>query len=251
MLPTMKLGKRAPKHDARIPMLASYTASLPSAPASVDWSEGVKSWGVMRNDTLGDCTCAAVGHAIQVWTKNSAQEQTLPDDAVVALYSAVSGFSPNNPSSDQGAVETDVLNYWLRHKVEGHALSAFAALQPKDVRDVKDAIWLFGGVYIGLALPLSAQSQEVWVAPAEGLSGDGAPGSWGGHAVYVVAYDARGLTCITWGRLKRMSWNFWAAYCDEAYGLLAKDWFEASGKAPSGFDVAALAGDMAALRQAA
>ncbi len=124
-------------------------------------------------------------------------------------------------------------------------------MQPKDIRDVKDAIWLFGGVYIGLALPVSAQSQDVWVVPAGGLSGDGAPGSWGGHAVYVVAYDARGLTCITWGRLKRMSWNFWAAYCDEAYGLLAKDWFEASGEAPSGFDVAALAGDMAALRQAA
>ncbi|MGA3301979.1 MAG: hypothetical protein ABSC72_01665 [Methylovirgula sp.] len=251
MLPTMKLGKRAPKHDARIPMLAAYTAHLPSAPASVDWSAGVKSWGVMRNDTLGDCTCAAVGHAIQVWTKNTGREQTLPDNAIVSLYSAVSGFSPDSPSSDQGAVETDVLNYWLEHKVEGHALSAFAALQPKDSRDVKDAIWLFGGVYIGLALPISAQSQEVWVVPAAGLSGDGAPGSWGGHAVYIVAYDARGLTCITWGRLKRMSWNFWGAYCDEAYGLFGKDWFEASGKAPSGFDAAALAGDMAALRQAA
>ncbi len=108
MLPTMKLGKRAPKHDARIPMLAAYTAALPSAPASVDWSDGIESWGVMRNDTLGDCTCAAVGHAIQVWTKNVGQERTLSDNAVVALYSEVSGFSPSNPSSDQGAVETDV-----------------------------------------------------------------------------------------------------------------------------------------------
>jgi hypothetical protein len=48
-----------------------------------------------------------------------------------------------------------------------------------------------------------------------------------------------------------MSWNFWAAYCDEAYGLLSKDWLEASGKAPSGFDAAALTADMAALRRAA
>ena len=175
MLPTMKLGKRAPKHDARIPMLATYTAALPSAPVSVDWSAGVKSWGVMRNDVLGDCTCAAVGHAIQVWTKNTEQEQTLPDEAVVSLYSAVSGFTPDNPSSDQGAVETEVLNYWLRHKVEGHTLSAFAALQPRDIRDVKDAIWLFGGVYIGLALPISAQAQDVWVVPAAGLSGNGQP----------------------------------------------------------------------------
>jgi hypothetical protein len=48
-----------------------------------------------------------------------------------------------------------------------------------------------------------------------------------------------------------MSWRFWAAYCDEAYGLLAKDWFGPSGKAPSGFDAAALAADMDELRQAA
>ena len=153
----------------------------------------------------------------------------------MSLYSAVSGFSPDNPSSDQGAVETDVLNYWLRHKVEGHALSAFAALQPRDIRDVKDAIWLFGGVILGLLCRQRAISRRLGRSRCR-ISGDGAPGSWGGHAVYVVAYDARGLTCITWGRLKRMSWNFWAAYCDEAYGLLAKDWFEASGKAPSGFD---------------
>jgi hypothetical protein len=91
--------------------------------------------------------------------------------------------------------------------------------------------------------------------PAQGLSGDGAPGSWGGHAVFVVAYDGRGLTCISWGKLQRMSWNFWVAYCDESYGLLSKDWIERSGAksglAPSGLDVAALAADMNALRHAA
>ncbi|MGB8276963.1 MAG: hypothetical protein WCF20_03380 [Methylovirgula sp.] len=66
----------------------------------------------------------------------------------------------------------------------------------------------------------------------------------------MVGYDARFVTFISWGRLMKMSWNFWWAYCDESYGLLSKDWI-AKGKAPSGFDAAALAADMAELRQAA
>jgi hypothetical protein len=253
----MKLGKLAPHHDLRVPMLAKYTVSLPAAPAQIDWSDGLQNWGVMRNDTLGDCTCAAVGHAIQTWTKNAGIETTLPDSTIVSLYSAVAGYDPASGANDNGAAETDVLTYWLKNPVAGHALDGFVAVQPKDIRDVKDALWLFGGVYIGLALPLSAQRQvgTLWCVPAGGLAGDGAAGSWGGHAVYVVAYDSRGFTCITWGKPQRMSWNFWVAYCDESYGLLSHDWITTNGQhqglAPSGFDAAALSADMAALRQAA
>ena len=41
------------------------------------------------------------------------------------------------------------------------------------------------------------------------LSGDDAPGSWGGHAVDVVGYDDAGLTVVSWGALLRASWDFW------------------------------------------
>ncbi len=75
------------------------------------------------------------------------------------------------------------------------------------------------------------------------------PGSWGGHAVPVIAYDASGLTCITWGALKRMTWAFWDAYCDEAYACLSRDW--AAARAPSGFDWAALDADLGGFRSAA
>ncbi len=249
MVPMMKLGKLAPKHDMRIPMLAKYTAALPTAPVHIDWSDGLTSFGVMYNDRLGDCTCAGVGHAIQVWTRNTGKEITIPDSAVIGLYEKF-GYVPGNPSTDNGAVETDVLNYWLKNPVVGHALDGYVALQPKNIADIKDAVWLFGGAYIGVALPITAQGQDTWLVTSAGTTGDGAPGSWGGHCVFVVGYDARFVTFISWGRLMKMSWNFWWAYCDESYGLLSKDWI-AKGKAPSGFDAAALAADMAELRQAA
>src|ERR1700683_1722620 len=102
--------------------------------------------------------------------------------------------------------------------------------------------------YIGLALPLSAQSQDVWSIPPGGAAGLGAPGSWGGHAVPVVGYDERGLVCVTWGQLKRMTYQFWSAYCDEAYTLLSKDFVEEKGATPDGVNWAQLLADMQSLK---
>ena len=63
----------------------------------------------------------------------------------------------------------------------------------------------------------------------------------------VVAYDQTGLTVVTWGALKRMTWGFWGAYVDEAYALLSSDWIETDLLAPSGFNLAALQSDLAFL----
>jgi hypothetical protein len=67
------------------------------------------------------------------------------------------------------------------------------------------------------------------------------------NCVFVCDYDSRGLTCITWGKLKRMTWAFWDKYCDEAYGLLNKDWIQANGEAPPGFKYEELVADMSAI----
>ncbi|HKD36500.1 MAG TPA: hypothetical protein VKB78_06855, partial [Pirellulales bacterium] len=48
----------------------------------------------------------------------------------------------------------------------------------------------------------------------------------------------------TWGQLKRMTWAFYDAYVDEAYAILAQDFLSDVGKAPNGFDIAALAADL-------
>ena len=252
IMPVMPLGKLAPKHDARIPMLAKYTGALPPAPAACAWGlHGPADWGAMLNDTIGDCTCAGIGHAIQTWTLNSTGKMvTLPNSAIEKLYEKF-GYVPGQLSTDNGAVETDVLKYWLTHPTDGHHLDGFVALQPRDIADIKDAIWIFGGAYIGLALPLTAQGQSVWLVTPEGLGGNGAPGSWGGHCVYVTGYDGRFVYFISWGLPMRMSWNFWWAYCDESYALLSPDWIETTGMTPSDFDCAALIADMAELRNAA
>jgi hypothetical protein len=240
----LKLGKKPAHHDPRTLQMANYL-ELPAIPATQDWTKKAASnWGMMLNDKLGDCTCAAVGHIIQAWSANAeAKEIVLPDQAILKTYEAVTGYRPDDPSTDRGAVELDVLRYWRKTGVGGYKIDAFVALEPKNHAHIQAAVDLFGGAYIGLALPLSAQTQKVWSVPPGGPSGNAAPGSWGGHAVVVEAYDAHGLTIITWGQPKRMTWSFWDAYCDEAYACLSELW---AGKkpAPSGFNLAALKGDL-------
>jgi len=254
----LKLGKLAARHDPRTLMLASYTTTaLPAPPPALNAAEKVKGpWGMMDNDQIGDCTCAAAGHLIMEWTATAQSKMATPTDKqIVAAYSAITGYNPTTGANDNGAQELDVLNYWRQHGIAGHKITAYMTLEPSNHTHIMDAVWIFGGCYIGVALPKSAQAQtsnkQIWSVPASGTSGDGAPGSWGGHAVPVVAYDSRSLTVVTWGALQTMTWGFWAAYCDEAYAILSSDYLSKKGGqlvAPAGFNLQQLQEDLADLK---
>jgi hypothetical protein len=242
----MKLGRKAVKTDTRTLSLGRYlTPSLPPPPASIDWTKGINSWGMMLNDRLGNCTIAGVAHAIQVFTANTSLMVTVPDSAVENYYEQWDGYDPANPSTDNGGCELDVLRDWQKQNFAGNALLAFADPKPANLDEVRQSIALFGGVYIGLSLPLTAQTQDVWDVVRRG-GASAAPGSWGGHCVFVPKYDEKSFTCITWGQTKTMTVAFWNKYCDEAHTLLAQDWLSAKG-APSGFDQAQLQADLAAI----
>ena len=244
----MKLGKALPKHDPRTLALANYlTADAPTPPDATNNLAKVTNLGMMLNDQLGDCTCATVGHIIQVDTANNGNQIVLPDSAILSLYEASCGYDPTNVFSDQGGVELNVLNYWRQTGVAGHKLDAFASLEPQNQLHVKQSIWLFGSAYIGVALPKSAQNQDVWHVTPGGTQGDATPRSWGGHAIPIVDYNAIGPICITWGAPKQMTWGWYFVYCDEAYAPLAINDWTTNGTAPNGFNVASLAADLKAV----
>lgn len=253
----MKLGKRPAVQDSRTLRLSNYLLSyLPPPPDNIDYSNGIQDFGMMLNDQLGDCTIAAIGHAIQIWTaaRQFGSEVTVPDEIIKKYYSLWDGYVPGDASTDCGGVELDVLKQWRNSDFAGYKLLAFADPAPGDMEHVMQAVYLFGGLYIGLELPESAQEQEVWDVPKSSFwdrveaffSGSktpsSAPGSWGGHAVFVCGYDDNGLTCITWGKLKRMTWPFWHKYCDEAHALLSDAWL--SQNPATGFDLESLTQDL-------
>ncbi|HEX3806929.1 MAG TPA: hypothetical protein VHV52_09145 [Gaiellaceae bacterium] len=239
-----KLGKLPVKVDVRTLALARYvdTAKLPNPPASFDETAHVSDWPMYDNDTIGDCTIAAAGHMIEAWT--AAAEGTaveITNQQVLTAFDLVKQVDPQ--TGEAGAVVLDVLNMWRKTGIGGHQIGAFARVSLTGEGLVRSGAWLFGGLYLGVQLPVTAQTQETWDWTGS-LSGPAAPGSWGGHAVDVVGYDATTLTFVTWGSLKQMTWSFLERYCDEAYCLLSTD-FLAGGKAPNGLDLAALRADLA------
>lgn len=247
----MKLGRLAKREDPRTFRLATYLRDMVVPPESCVWSGKVKDWGMMLNDQIGCCTMSASGHAIQLWTSNIYRDPlTVHDAAILEAYQGLTGYDPANPDTDTGASMLDALRYWHRTGIRWPKgaldnCGAYAEVNHNSTIQVRHTIYLFGCAYAGVSLPISAQSQDVW--DATGLSGDGAPNSWGGHCILLVGYDPDGVTCVTWGGLQKMTWNFLRAYVDEIYAVFDHDWINDADKAPNGLDVARLRADLAAL----
>jgi hypothetical protein len=246
-LSNMKLGRKAIRTDSRTLALGNYLKpSLPAPPPSKDWTCGVTEWGMMLNDKLGDCTIAGVAHAIQVWSKCTGDMITVADSVVENFYEQWDGYNPADPSTDNGGIELDVLNNWRKNPIDGHNLLAFADPKVNNLVQIHQSITLFGGVYIGVSLPVTAQNQDVWdVVPNGGA--DAKKGSWGGHCVFIPKYDEHSFTCITWGGLKTMTVKFWKKYVDEAHTLFGQNWLSTQGS-PAGFNQSQLQIDLSAIK---
>jgi hypothetical protein len=247
----LRLGRQKPAEPAKL-KLADYLdlEALPQRPTHVNYLTPVDAWPMYGNDLLGDCTWAAVGHLIEAWTAALGLESKPTERDIEEGYwltgdpPATSG-QPNGPTDD-GRVETDVLSYWRRNGVpnEGHKILAYAQVEHHHVRE---ATWLFGGTYIGAELPLTAQSQTVWDYVPDAPEDQRAPGSWGGHAIPILAYNRGGFIVVTWGAPLRMTDAFRNEYVDEVYAIITNEWLNAQGETLAGFNLSQLQSDLAAV----
>src|SRR5204862_6404872 len=126
-------GKHPPKIDYRTLRLKKYlTATLAPPPASYDVLSRVYAnlntndpaalFPMDGNDALGDCTIAAVAHAVTTYRGLVGKERILSKQAVVKLYLHLTG------GGDSGLVEIDVLNYWRKHRISGDEIIAYASI---------------------------------------------------------------------------------------------------------------------------
>jgi len=247
-----KPGKLPAKSDPRTLAITDYLdlSALPQVPRGHDWSlRKTTPWGMMDNWSLADCTCASAGHMIECWTANASKEHRVTDKDVLQAYCALSGYDPVTKKNDNGASFWDALRYWRKTGFGGHRIKAYTTVPYHNHDLLRAVVYLFGGAYAGLNLPKSIHRQEIWDVSTGKLTGDNKPGSFGGHAVNLVAYDETSITCVSYGRKKQMTWAFWDAYADELYAIITED-FLAGGKTPAGFDTAALIRDLEAVTKA-
>jgi hypothetical protein len=219
-----KLGRKAVKlSPVHRRLSASLLDILPAPPSAVDNTGGLTTWGMMLNDSLGDCTIAGLGHSIQVASLaagDGGTEETLTDDVILNGYETLCGYNPSDPSTDQGGVETDILSSIQKNGFSDRKLLGWVSPDPSNTDHLKKAIYYFKSLYIGAELPLSAQNAGVW----DVLAGpNGVAGSWGGHCMVIPAYTPDQFSLITWGGIQ-VATNAWlSAYMDEAHALLWDD----------------------------
>jgi hypothetical protein len=244
-MPNHRFGKHPPKFDYRTLRFKNYLmAAIVPPPPSCNVLTGIYTklktndptnlFPMDGNDSLGDCTIAALAHAETVYNGLLGTQKITPKQEVVKLYMHLTG------GVDSGLNELDVLNYWRQNPVSGDEIITYVSIGPKDHAHVQQAINLFGGVYLGFQVQQNCLEQfdahQPWTPGP--LTNDG-------HAVYATGYDPNGVTVLTWGNTQQATWAWWDECVDEAYAILP-----AQAKQPRfapGFDFAQLQADLAAV----
>lgn len=237
-----KFGKKAAKRSLKSLPLSNYLhMGAVAYPPVCSWQRDIQ-WGALGNLTIGDCTCADVLHhrMLQASVSHAASPLTFTDADAIAIYEKVGGYSPADPSSDQGANMLDVQNYAKAN----FPVQGFVTLDAGNLSQIQAALYIFGGVDLGFNVP--AYIVDV---PAGGSWSDngGDTTIQGGHAVLACGYGRSGFRVVSWGVTYTANWDFWSQYVDEAYAWVSTDWIKASGVSPTGLDLQTLLADMAAV----
>lgn len=230
--------------------LLSHAIAKPAAarfgyyPAAMDWGAPVQpSFGPMLNNQLNDCTSAAAGHIEQIWNAWS-RRYWLPTDSQIATFY----FQTSVNHGDNGAYELSTLQGWRNQGIGGHVIYKYQALNHFNHAALDAAIWdTVGGVTVSLNLPYTVYAQtnagQEWTVVT--TTGQGAPGSGGGHEVDLCGYNSSNDTfdAVSWGREVVISGQFLDTYCYEAYAVAGGDMYLANGHLPNGQTAAQLNND--------
>jgi hypothetical protein len=226
-------------------------ASWPAvAPRGWEYAVPPAQLDVLGNDEFGDCAEAGAAHLIQVETANTGNPLHATRQQTLDLYSAVTGFDPNDPSTDQGTDLLSLLQYWksegisvtdAKGNVVKHKILGWASLDISSVAQMRYANDVFGGTYLGINCPQSAEDDTSnWlVVPKSPIIG--------GHCVNGTGQGKAGGHLISWGLNIPFNWAFLMTYLDEGYVVVSNAWLDGQGKSPSGLDLNGLLAAMKSL----
>lgn len=255
-MPGLRLGKKPATDDAQDLLFTKYVdaAQIPPAPAEFGHEKlfPPKGWGMLGNDEWGDCAWAGPAHETMLLSTEGGHPATFTTAGVLSDYAAGTGFDPkagpsgSNPT-DRGSNVREVLSYRRKTGIvdaaqKRHKIGAFVKLEPKNLAQIYQAMYLFQAVGIGIEFPGSAMEQF-----HEGKPWSVVPGAQieGGHYVCCVAKH-QNIDVVTWGALQPMTVEFFEKYCDEAWAYLSTEDLQQE-KDPEGFNLSQLKEDLAKL----
>lgn len=236
-----RLGKKSPRLGAvKLRFSEVFNEDLlPAPPVAFGHASPTYAWQLLANDRWGDCVWAGAAHETMLWNTSVGLSASFTDASVLSDYTAVAGFNPNDPNTDQGTDMADAAAYRRKTGVldaagNRHKIDSYVALRPGDAQQLAVAVYINGAAGVGIQLPASAMDQFDAGRPWEVIPGDRIEG---GHYVACVGRTANGnLLVITWGRLQEMTQQFYTAYCDEALAYLSIENLK-NNVSPEGFNL--------------
>jgi hypothetical protein len=253
-----KYGRRPPKNAPALRLGSFLRSAAPAYPASEDYLAKLSGWQLLGNDVAGDCNAVTWANLRRLVTATLSTEYYPTQAQVWQFYQTQNpGFDPdgtketNGPGSqdDQGMdIQTGLEYLHTSGGPDGVKAVAFAKVDHTKMAEVKAALAIFGGLWLGIQV-LDANQQQF----AAGQAWTDVPGSPidGGHAILGGGYKTD-VRFITWAQETRFATSFWdgvvqgTPLVEEAWIVI---WPELLGTAgfEQGVDQAQLAADYLAL----
>lgn len=255
LMRNVKFGRKRPIALGPHFKLRNYLKQgIPAPPTTYDWSPAALSSlrDIYLNNSLGCCVISEGYHAEGVATGNAGIEFVASDAQIISDYSAIGGYVPGDPSTDNGCDEVTAMNYWTSHGyVNGTKLLGWLTVDATNIIEIQTCIWLFEELDLCAGLP------DAFVNPFP--SGDGfvwsdtTPDMNNGHSFGGFGYDSTGVKIDTWALFGTITYASIAAICSQSAGgglyirltpdMLAKG----QAKAPNGVDWTSLIADFDAM----
>ena len=262
-LTNYKLGK-APATPHYGLKLRDYVTSsdLPTVPDTFGHEALVRDWGVLGNDEVGDCAIAGPFHAEMLWCAMGKRSIKVNTKCTLEEYSEITGYDPkaydpftNTNPTDNGSNVQDVAEFWRTIGLKDasgkrHKIDCYLALEPGNLNELYQAMYLFGCVGIGIGCPVEFQTAfangQAWDAlPTPHIEGGHyilgtgrLPGSYRGKQ-----YPDGLINVVTWGRNQVMTPAAYQQFNDESFVYLNEEML-VKGKSIDGFDLDQLIADM-------
>lgn len=213
-----KYGRRPPKNAPALrfrSFLQRGADGVPSHPAEEDYLADLSDWQMLGNDAVGDCNAVTWANMRRLVTAKLATENYPTQAQVWQFYQTQNpDFDPNGSTdtngpgsnADQGMdIQTGLEYLHATGGPDGVRAVAFAKVDHTQMAEVKAALAIFGGLWLGINV-LEANQQEF----AEGKAWTDVLGSpiEGGHAILGGGYSAD-IKFITWAKETKFAGSFW------------------------------------------
>jgi len=242
----VKLGCNHKLNLKALPLSNYLNPKVMAYPPVCAWWRAID-FGMLGNDTVGDCVIAYMLHQIMIWNSvaHAGSSVSFTTDQAIQTYSAITGYVPGDPSTDNGTDPDTALTFWQKNGLFGHNIAGYVNLDVTNLDQLKYATYVFGGIGFSFKVPAyimnipGGQSWSFYSGADVTIQGE--------HQVGIMDYGRNGLRENCWDTTNTLNPDFIGQFGLAAQAAVSSDWIKASGISPSGLDLNGLLADLASV----